>query len=110
MGECHRQTTTCWGSGGTTIQSSTVEAELMHELGWKGGTKVVEKNTYSAYQGMRLEEYLVDRGIKEVIITGVMTNLCCETAAKEAFVRGFMVLFSTEATTTLTKELSEGNR
>ncbi|XP_010274888.1 PREDICTED: nicotinamidase 2-like [Nelumbo nucifera] len=89
------------------IIDGTMEAELMPELGRKGGDKVVEKNTYSAFRGTGLEEYLVDRGIKEVIITGVMTNLCCETTAREAFVRGFRVFFSSDATATSTRELHE---
>lgn len=46
-------------------------------------------------------------GIKEVIVTGVMTNLCCETTAREAFVRGFRVFFSTDATATSLPELHD---
>lgn len=40
-------------------------------------------------------------------MTGVMTNLCCETTAREAFVKGFRVFFSTDATATLDLELHE---
>ncbi|KAJ4964581.1 hypothetical protein NE237_016430 [Protea cynaroides] len=87
------------------IIDGTPEAELMPELNRKSGDKVLEKNTYSAFRGTGLEEYLVERGIKEVIITGVMTNLCCETTAREAFVRGFRVFFSTDATATSEREL-----
>ena len=69
--------------------------------------KVVEKTTYSAFRGTRLEEYLAERGVEEVIVSGVMTNLCCETTAREAFVRGFRVFFSTDATATATAEMHE---
>ncbi|KAJ4977102.1 hypothetical protein NE237_002208 [Protea cynaroides] len=82
------------------IIDGTPEAELMLVLNLKNGDKVLEKNTYSAFRGTGLEEYLVERGIKEVIIIGVMTNLCCEMTAREAFVRGFRVFFSTDATAT----------
>ncbi|XP_031372487.1 LOW QUALITY PROTEIN: nicotinamidase 3-like [Punica granatum] len=48
----------------------------------------------------------LEMGIKEVIVvTGVMTNLCCETTASDAFVRGFRVFFSTDATATCNEEL-----
>lgn len=68
---------------------------------------MVEKNTYSAFGKTDLEERLVDLGVKEVIVSGVMTNLCCETTAREAFVRGFRVFFSADATATVNEELHE---
>ncbi|GAA0151108.1 hydrolase [Lithospermum erythrorhizon] len=68
---------------------------------------VVEKNTYNAFWGTKLEDKLKEMGAKEVIVSGVMTNLCCETTARDAFVRGFRVFFSTDATTTSSKELHE---
>lgn len=40
-------------------------------------------------------------------MTGVMTNVCCETTAREAFVRGYRVFFSTDATATVDSELHE---
>lgn len=66
---------------------------------------MVEKDTYSAFRGTRLEEVLREMGAEEVIVTGVMTNLCCETTAREAFVRGFRVFFSTDATATICEEM-----
>ncbi|KAL7246021.1 hypothetical protein ACSBR2_001201 [Camellia fascicularis] len=89
------------------ILDGTPEAELMPELGRKPGDGVVEKNTYSAFRGTGLEERLREMGVEEVIVTGVMTNLCCETTAREAFVRGFRVFFSTDATATASAELHE---
>ncbi|KAF5955148.1 hypothetical protein HYC85_008004 [Camellia sinensis] len=89
------------------ILDGTPEAELMPELGRKPGDGVVEKNTYSAFRGTGLEERLREMGVEEVIVTGVMTNLCCETTTREAFVRGFRVFFSTDATATASAELHE---
>ncbi|XP_043694670.1 nicotinamidase 2-like [Telopea speciosissima] len=86
------------------IMEGTPETELMPEVNRKSDDKVLEKNTYSAFIGTGLEEYLVERGIKEVIITGVMTNLCCETTVREAFVRGIRVFFSMDAMATLARE------
>ncbi|XAR69531.1 hypothetical protein NMG60_11001157 [Bertholletia excelsa] len=89
------------------IMDGTPEAELIPELAPEDGKEVVEKNTYSAFRGTRLEERLREMGVEEVIVAGVMTNLCCETTAREAFVRGFRVFFSTDATATSSKELHE---
>ncbi|WOH13173.1 hypothetical protein DCAR_0832682 [Daucus carota subsp. sativus] len=89
------------------IFDGTPEAEIMPEVGRRDGETVVGKDTYSAFRGTRLEERLREMGVEEVIITGVMTNLCCETTAREAFVRGFRVFFSTDATATSSEELHE---
>ena len=90
------------------VLDGTVEAELMPDIRRLAGhNEVVEKNTYSAFENTGLQERLVEMGVKEVIVTGVMTNLCCETTAREAFVKGFRVFFSTDATATLDLELHE---
>lgn len=94
-----------WWSG-DLILDGTPESELIPALDRKGDVDaVVEKNTYSAFRNTGLEEKLVEMGVEEVIVTGVMTNLCCETTAREAFVRGFRVFFSTDATATSDEEL-----
>ncbi|CAH9112961.1 unnamed protein product [Cuscuta epithymum] len=90
---------------GNLIMDGTVEAELIPDLGRVDSDLVVEKCTYSAFRGTNLEDTLAEMGAKEVIVTGVMTNLCCETTAREAFVRGFRVFFSTDATATSSAEL-----
>lgn len=95
-----------WWSGDLIIDG-TLDAELIPEIGRLGSELVVEKNTYSAFNGTGLEERLREMGVEEVIVTGVMTNLCCETTAREAFVRGFRVFFSTDATATASEELHQ---
>lgn len=97
---------------GDIIIDGTLEAELIPEViaeAEKKGEKVevVEKNTYSAFQKTGLEEKLKEMGVEEVIVCGVMTNLCCETSARDAFVRGFRVFFSTDATATSCDELHD---
>ena len=58
---------------------------------------------YSAFYKTDLEQYLMSIGIKNVIIGGVMTNLCCETTARDAFVRDFRVFFLVDGTATVSK-------
>ncbi|KEH40941.1 putative nicotinamidase [Medicago truncatula] len=92
---------------GDLIMDGSIEAELMTALDRKGEDMVVEKSTYSAFRNTGLEEKLKEMGVDEVIVTGVMTNLCCETTAREAFIRGFRVFFSTDATATSDLDLHE---
>ncbi|KAE9615786.1 hypothetical protein Lal_00017099 [Lupinus albus] len=92
---------------GDLVFDGTPEAELMEALDRGEDDMVVEKDSYSAFRNTGLEEKLVEMGVEEVIVTGVMTNLCCETTAREAFVRGFRVFFSTDATATSDRDLHE---
>lgn len=87
------------------IRDGTPEAELMPEVKRTDKDKLVHKHTYSAFYDTDLENFLGKMGKTEVIVTGVMTNLCCETSAREAFVRGFRVFFSTDATATSNEDL-----
>jgi isochorismate hydrolase len=64
-----------------------------------------EINRYSVFQGTDLEERLRSGEIEELIITGVMTNCCCETTARDAFVKDFRVFFVSDATATANDEL-----
>eukprot|EP00249_Psilotum_nudum_P009359 c21880_g1_i1 orf=88-669(+) len=87
------------------IHDGTPEAELLQEVGRKEKDKLIHKHTYSAFYDTDLESYLRGNGRTEVIVTGVMTNLCCETTARDAFLRGFRVFFSTDATATSNDDL-----
>ncbi|KAL5214043.1 hypothetical protein ABZP36_003195 [Zizania latifolia] len=92
---------------GDQIAAGTPAAELLPGAGQREGDLVLEKRTYSAFAGTGLEEALRGMGVEEVIVTGVMTNLCCETTARDAFVRGFRVFFSADATATASQDLQE---
>ncbi|EFJ17573.1 hypothetical protein SELMODRAFT_114562 [Selaginella moellendorffii] len=89
------------------ILDGTAGAELLPEVDRLDGDKIVHKRTYSGFYNTDLEDFLRKSGRKEVIVTGVMTNLCCETTARDAFVRGFRVFFSTDATATEEQDLHD---
>jgi isochorismate hydrolase len=60
--------------------------------------KILCKHQYDAFHETPLESELSAQGVSQVVITGVMTHLCCETTARSAFVRGFEVFFCVDAT------------
>lgn len=70
--------------------------------------KVIEKNTYDAFYNTSLEEELKRFEVETIVITGVMTHLCCETTARSAFVRGFNVIFPVDGSITQNALLHEG--
>jgi bifunctional isochorismate lyase/aryl carrier protein len=65
----------------------------------------LEKTQYDAFLHTSLEETLHARQIEQVVITGVMTHLCCETTARSAFMRGFEIFFTVDGTATYNEEL-----
>jgi isochorismate hydrolase len=66
---------------------------------------IIDKNRYSAFHGTDLDARLGRSDIRDLIIAGVMTNCCCETTARDAFVRDYRVFFVADATATVNDEL-----
>lgn len=66
---------------------------------------VIPKKRYSAFFETDLDERLRSRGMKDLIISGVMTNLCCETTARDAFMRDYRVFILIDGTATRRSEL-----
>ncbi|MCK4895596.1 MAG: cysteine hydrolase, partial [Candidatus Heimdallarchaeota archaeon] len=73
-----------------TIKPDNNISEISHLLN-KQAVEIIEKSQYSAFYETELEAILNDNDIEQVIITGVMTHLCCETTARSAFVNGYNV-------------------
>ena len=71
----------------------------------KSSDLIIDKNRYSAFQGTDLDVWLRRNGVEDLIISGVMTNLCCETTARDAFGHDYRVFFVADATATINEEL-----
>jgi len=80
-------------------------AEVVRELEPLPGEPVLRKNRYSAFVGTGLEERLRRLGVERMLITGVMTHLCCDTTARDAFMRDFEVFFTIDGTASENEEL-----
>jgi len=61
---------------------------------------IFEKSQYDAFWGTTLDETLRQDGVEQIVITGVMTHLCCETTARSAFMHGYEVFFPVDGTAT----------
>ena len=74
--------------------AETPEAAALHkELVVDPADILLEKPRYGAFHATDLEMILRTHGIDTLIITGIATNVCCETTAREAMVRDFRVFF-----------------
>ncbi|MBN1319394.1 MAG: cysteine hydrolase [Thermoleophilia bacterium] len=59
---------------------------------------LLDKPRMGAFHGTDLELILRGRGIDTVIISGIATNICCDTTAREAMARDFHVFFLSDGT------------
>lgn len=66
---------------------------------------VIRKKKYSAFKETELNSILRSMGIKTVVVTGVLTHLCCDTTARDAFMHDFNVFFVVDATASYNEEL-----
>lgn len=77
------------------------ESAALHKgLVVEPGDILLEKPRYGAFHATDLELILRSKGIDTVIVTGICTNVCCETTAREAAVRDFKVVFTSDGTAT----------
>jgi nicotinamidase-related amidase len=91
------------------IRCGEDDSLIIPELSPAPGEPVFLKSTYDAFHGTGLEGYLRGAGATQVLVTGVLTQLCCETTARTAFVRGFEVYIAADATATSSEELHLGS-
>ena len=65
----------------------------------------VTKSVHSAFLGTPdLHAWLQENGIREIVVTGVQTNRCCETTARWAGDLGYAVRFAIDATYTFDED------
>jgi ureidoacrylate peracid hydrolase len=50
---------------------------------------LVTKHAYSAFVDTDLKETLLGKGIQSLFVTGVLTNVCCESTLRHGFMLGF---------------------
>jgi len=79
------------------IQDKDESSQIIPELLSENAT-ILNKSQYDAFYETHLEKFLTEKSITQIVITGVMTHLCCETTARSAFQRGFNVFFPVDGT------------
>lgn len=66
--------------------------DIVDELAPAEGEIVIDKPGKGAFYGTELQDILVDRGITQLIVTGVTTEVCVHTTTREANDRGYECL------------------
>jgi len=90
---------------GELIIAGTEDWKFLPEIKIESKDIILRKKRYSAFFDTDLDKILRPWGIRDLIISGVMTNLCCETTARDAFMRDYRVFFLIDGTATGSSEL-----
>ncbi|MDO9537457.1 MAG: cysteine hydrolase [Thermoplasmata archaeon] len=90
-------TTRWWGA---TLDESSPFVDVDPRLNLPADSVVLDKHLYGTFSSTDLDLQLKKLGCDSVVICGVMTDLCCETTAREAFQLGYNVYFVGDATAT----------
>lgn len=83
--------------------------EIREELLGKEYARIIDKTLPGSFTDTELESLLRARGVDTVAICGYMTQLCCDTTARQAVHLGFSVEFLSDATGTLAVSNYAGN-
>jgi nicotinamidase-related amidase len=93
-----------WWWEGKCLEGSP-ESEIHPELAPLPGEKVVCKHRYSAFYNTDLETVLRCLRVEDLVVSGVMTNLCCESTARDAYYRDYRVFFLADGTAAINEEM-----
>lgn len=82
-----------WGSHAI---AGTEGAEIVPELEPREGQRVLEKTKYSAFFDTKLDEVLDGLGVDTIVLAGVLTEICIQHTAADAFYRGYDIIVPKE--------------
>ncbi|HAD26610.1 MAG TPA: hypothetical protein DDW95_03155 [Alphaproteobacteria bacterium] len=80
------------GLAGAALQPGSWGAEIHNDIRPAPGEPVLGKAVVSAFARSELARHLAERGISDLILTGVATNMVVESTAREAVDRGYSVI------------------
>ncbi len=102
-----------WTNGAAWLERmkdvSVNEIPICQEGSWDGeyylvqpepGDKIVVKHRYSGFYGTDLDVVLKARGIRTLLVTGVATNVCVESTARDGFQRDYYIVFMDDGSST----------
>lgn len=91
-----------------TFRRASKEWELHPAVAQQPHAVLFEKELPGSFTGTQLEAWLREHDIDTVVIGGYMTQMCCDTTARQALHLGFGVEFLSDATGTLAFKNSAG--
>jgi len=93
-----------WWWEGMCVEGSA-ESKVHDDIAPLPNEKVIFKHRYSAFYNTDLETVLRCLKIEDLVISGIMTNLCCESTTRDAYFRDYRVFFLADGTGSVTEEM-----
>ena len=84
--------------------AGTKGAQVIDELKPKDGDYVISKRRYSGFFGTDLDLLLRELGAKNLIVTGIATDICVQHTVADAYFRGYDVLLPEDGVQAFTDE------
>ncbi|TDE39300.1 cysteine hydrolase [Nonomuraea mesophila] len=75
-------------------------ATVWDQMGYRDDEVLIRKPSYGAFYDTPLDTILRNLGRDTVIVSGTLTNYCCGTTARQAYERGYRVVFGADVTAT----------
>jgi nicotinamidase-related amidase len=106
--QCHPDVRACWA--GDLHRYGDVEglrdaAAVVDELAPEPGDVVVDKLGYGSFHGTDLDERLRALGVRSLVVTGTVTQICVEETAREAFHHGYRTTIVSDAVSSFAPHL-----
>jgi ureidoacrylate peracid hydrolase len=70
---------------GTLLTRGTWDYAIVDDLKPQPQDYIVQKPRYSGFSGTNLDNYLRHHGIRNLVLTGIATNVCVESTLRDAF-------------------------
>jgi nicotinamidase-related amidase len=92
-----------WWQG--MCKEGSPESEVHADIAPRKGEKEILKHRYSAFYNTDLETILRCLKVEDLVISGIMTNMCCESTARDAYFRDYRLFFLADGTGSITEEM-----
>lgn len=92
----------------SVFRRGSTEWQLRPEVAVRPRAALIPKSMPGSFTGTDLEKWLREHQIDTVVIAGYMSQMCCDTTARQACHLGFKVEFLSDATGTLDVTNSAG--
>ena len=80
-------------------------SDIVGEIYPQDGDTIIEKYGYGAFHGTRLSDCLRQAGVRSLVVTGTVTQICVEETAREAFHHGFATTLASDAVSSFAPDL-----
>jgi nicotinamidase-related amidase len=106
--QCRPPTKCCWKGHRRFYEDADREldcSDVVEEIYPELGDTIVEKYGYGAFHETPLASLLRDLGVRSLLVTGTVTQICVEETAREAFHHGFRTTLVADAVSSYAPDL-----